>query len=293
MRRMLMVVAVALLCGMVWGQEPAQDVHRPPPSFEVASIKVHNSPAVGGIFQTSDPSHFRTIHIPAKNLVTYAYNIKGFQVSGGPSWIQSTYYDIEAKVDDTEVAKMRGMTPDDAREEMRLMVRSLLGERFKLSVSHSTKDEPEFALVVAKGGPKLIPTTWVAPDPALQKSGAAPKNGPGLVIGPGQQFRAVDQPVSSLVDVLAVMPELGGKLIVDQTGIKGNYDYTVHFSSDELNQKMAASGLPMPATGPPPTDDAAPSIFTALEEQLGLKLEMTHGPVDIYTIDRIEQPTEN
>lgn len=259
------------------------------PAFEVASIKVDSSGGVSGGFLSPDPSHFQAINVPAKNLVTYAYSIKDLHVSGGPNWIRSIHYDIEAKVDDAELTKMKGMTRDQARDEIRLMLRSLLAERFNLRLTRSTKDEPEFALVVAKGGPKLTPTAWIAPDPDAPKSAMPPEKSPHLVIGAGQ-ISAVDQPMSALADVLMFMPEFGGKLLIDKTGIKGNYDFTVQFSSEEMKQRIAAAapGLPLP-----PTDDSAPSIFTALEEQLGLRVEPTHGPVDVYTIDHIEQPTEN
>jgi bla regulator protein BlaR1 len=281
-------ITLPLIVGMIGAARAgAQDAQAPLPTFEVASIKVDNSGTPNHLFQLPDPSHFRTINMPAKDLVQYAYGVKDFQISGGPNWIESIGYDIEAKVDDAEAAKMKGMSRNQMSDEIRLMLRSLLAGRFKLNVTHSTKESPEYALVVAKGGPKLTPTTWVAPDPNAPKPDTPPKNGPHLLIRPGQ-VSAVNQPVSGLADVLAFMPEFGGKLIVDQTGIKGNYDYTVHFSSEEMNQKMAAAGVPLP-----PTDDSAPSIFTALEEQLGLRVEPTHGPVDTYTIEHIEQPSEN
>lgn len=170
-----------------------------------------------------------------------------------------------------------------------MMLHSLLIERFKLSVSHTTKDEPEYALVVAKGGPKLTATTWVQPPADGSGAKPAPGKGPHLLLNNGS-ISAVDQPVSGLADLLAFMPEIEGRLVVDHTGITGNYDYEVKFSSAALDQKFAQqAGVAPPANA----DESGPSIFTALEEQLGLKLEMTKGPVEIYTIEHIEEPSEN
>jgi uncharacterized protein (TIGR03435 family) len=104
--------------------------------------------------------------------------------------------------------------------------------------------------------------------------------------GPGGGISAVDQPVSGLADILAVLQELGGRLVVDQTGIKGNYDYELHFATESFRKRPGADNAAAP-------DDNEPSIFTALEEQMGLRLESTKGPVQVYTIQHIEQPSEN
>jgi uncharacterized protein (TIGR03435 family) len=100
------------------------------------------------------------------------------------------------------------------------------------------------------------------------------------------KISGVNQPISGLADLLSLMPEMEGKLVVDHTGIQGRYDFEIQFTPQSL---IAKDGAPPAA----PADDMGPSIFTALEEQLGLKLEMTKGPMDVYNIDHVEQPTEN
>lgn len=265
------------------------DDSKPLPSFEVASIKLGDPSEGSRGFSSPDPSQFRVINMTAKGMVEFVYGLKDFQLNGGPDWANSKIYDINAKVEDSIAKSMQSMSRPERQQQERMMLHSLLIRRFKLQVSHVTKDEPEYALVVAKGGPKLTPTAWVAPAPGTPGAQALPGKGPHLLLDNGT-ISAVNQPVSGLADLLAFMPEIEGHLVVDHTGITGNYDYTVKFSSAALDQKFAQqAGAPPPAN----PDDSGPSIFTALEEQLGLKLEMTRGPVEIYTIERIEEPSEN
>ena len=259
------------------------------PSFEVASIKLGDPSARGRGFGSPDPSQFHVINMTAKGMVQFVYGLKDFQLTGGPEWANSKIYSIDAKVEDSMAKRIQGMSRQERQQEQRMMLHSLLIERFKLSVSHTTKDEPEYALVVAKGGPKLTATTWVQPPADGSGAKPAPGKGPHLLLNNGS-ISAVDQPVSGLADLLAFMPEIEGRLVVDHTGITGNYDYEVKFSSAALDQKFAQqAGVAPPANA----DESGPSIFTALEEQLGLKLEMTKGPVEIYTIEHIEEPSEN
>ncbi|HKQ88372.1 MAG TPA: M56 family metallopeptidase [Candidatus Acidoferrales bacterium] len=262
---------------------------KPLPSFEVASIKPGDPAERSRGFGSPDPSQFRVINMTARGMVEFVYGLKDFQLRGGPDWANSKIYTINAKVEDSIAKSMQGASRQERQRQQRMMLHSLLNERFKLSVSHVTKDEAEYALVVAKGGSKLTPTTWVAPAPGAPGAQALPGKGPHLLLNNGN-ISAVNQPVSGLADLLAFMPEIEGHLVVDHTGITGNYDYNVTFSSQALDQKFAQE-----AGAPPPVElnDSGPSIFTALEEQLGLKLEMTRGPVDIYTIEHIEEPSAN
>jgi bla regulator protein BlaR1 len=260
-----------------------QQESTPLPSFEVASIKLDDSGARGRMFQMPSPGRLRTVNISAKQLVEFAYNIKDFQLSGGPSWIDGPGYAIDAKVDDSTLPEFQKLTRREQNDQIKLMTRSLLADRFKLVVSHETKELPIFALVVAKGGPKLTPTKWVEPDSGTPPPSTPPANAPHLMLS-RDKITAVNQPMSGLADLLALMPDLGGRMVVDQTGIKGNYDFEIHFTSE------APAKNPMESA---PADDSAPSIFTALEEQMGLKLDTTKGPVDTYTIEHIEQPSDN
>lgn len=251
------------------------------PSYEVASIKPNRS-GDGMVRFMFAPDGLSANGLPVKMLIGFAYNMKDFQISGGPAWIDSERYDIEAKMDESTIAALKKLTPEQALEQRRLMVQSLLLERFNLKVSHSTKDLPIYALVVAKNGPKLT------------KSADAPA-GPG---GPGPRSRvrfgvgelnATGAPISTLIDSLA---REVGRTIVDKTGLDGRYDFTLHWNSDR--QSLSAAGPADASQGPAPSQDSSgPSIFTALQEQLGLKLESQKGPVETLVIESIAKPSEN
>jgi uncharacterized protein (TIGR03435 family) len=289
-------VAAFLVFGLLNGpQLQAQSpptVSAAPPSFEVASIKPNHSAEmrIGFMFQ---PGRFTTTGATLKHLITLAYNIKDFQVSGGPSWISSDKYDIEAKESDSEAEALEKLPPDERGKQMDLMLQSLLADRFKLKVSRATKELPVYALVVAKNGPKL---TEAKPGDTYQNGikgpDGHPAGGAGMMrMGPGQ-LTGQGLPMESLAHLLS---EQVGRNIVDQTGLKGKYDFTLQWAPDQrpAGMLMGPEG-PKPATdNAPPPDTSGPSIFTAIQEQLGLKLESTKGPVEIIVIDHVEQPSEN
>ena len=262
------------------------------PSFEVASIKPDTSGFRGMLFQFPSPDHFHTINMPVRVMITFAYNVKPFQVTGGPSWIDSTGYVIDAKVEDAMVAQMQKMPRAQQADQMRLMLRSLLADRFKLKLTEEKKDAPIYALVVAKGGPKLTPTT-ITEEQLKDPSSLPPQGRPHLLIMP-TGISAVNQPMTGLADVLAFVPDLGGRVVQDQTGIKGNYDFELKFDLRPPGSKGPDAGAAAPVGGDAGANgDTAVSVFTALQEQLGLKLDSTKGPVEMYTVEHVEQPSEN
>lgn len=292
----------ALLAFNLGGLRPAQaqaaSAGTAAPSFEVASIKPSHANPPGRFFRLADPSRITITNMPVKDLIEFAYHVQPFQISGGPGWINSQGYDIEAKVDDSVVAQLQKLPPQERADQFRLMLQSLLTDRFKLKLGHETKELPIYNLVVAKGGPKLTPTTVPeAPPPASAPAASANKQsrprGPMLMMSPGRLTgKAVE--MSSLAEVLGRNPALGGRLVVDQTGLKGKYDFGLQFAPEREMLMRGTSDQPaMPADGPPPPDANAPSIFTAIQEQLGLKLESGKGTVQTLVIENIETPTEN
>src|SRR5579863_7288285 len=134
------------------GAQSAQPALAPMPSFEVASIKLNRSDDGRMMFQNT-PGRFVVNNANTKFLIEFAYNIKDFQLSGGPSWISTDRYDIDAKMEDSAVEAMQKLPPDKRQEQIRLMIQSLLADRFQLRVERGTKELPAYALIVAKGGP--------------------------------------------------------------------------------------------------------------------------------------------
>jgi bla regulator protein blaR1 len=274
-----------------------QTAAAPSPSFEVASVRQNHSGTRGRLFKLGDPSRFVTTNMPTKDLIEFAYNIKDFQISGGPGWIAGQGYDIQATVEDSLVAELQKLSRDQRSDQFRLMLRSRLADRFKLSLSHSTKELPGFALVIAKGGSKLTevappdPQATPAPPPPSPGNGRPPL-GPGgfmLMMQPGgiATLTANTAPINNLVNLLSMQL---GRPVLDQTGLKGTYSFTLKFISE-----TGLGGGPLPPAPPSADapDTAGTSIFTAIQDQLGLKLESTKTPVESYVIEHIEEPSEN
>jgi len=233
------------------------------PSFEVASIKV-NKATENRVFARLAPGRYTATGATARMLINFAYNVKNAQVSGGPSWVNTEKFDIDAKEEDSVAQQLQKMPPEQASEQVRLMVQSLLAERFGLVVSRPTKEMPIYALVVAKGGAKLTPT----------KSAPLPNGFP----------TAGAMPPPPSPNSLSVQPEFSDRVMVDETGLTAKYDISLQWTPEN----------PMPALNPsePAPDPNGPSLFTALEE-LGLHVESAKGPVETLVIEQVEEPSEN
>jgi uncharacterized protein (TIGR03435 family) len=241
------------------------------PQFDVISVKPGTDTRM---LMQFTPDGLRGSGITVRFLLYEGYGgINHEQVIGEPSWSNTQRFDIEAKVAPTDAPALGKMT----FEQRRTMFQSILADRFKLVVHHETRELPIYVLSVAKGGPKLKPS---APD---DPAGQAPRR-VGLMITRGK-VTANDTQLSTLLTVLS---RTLGRTVIDKTGLTGNYDFTLEYAPEE-------GGPPPPgeAAQPASPPDSAPSIFTALKEQLGLKLDSAKGPVDVIVIDHIEKPAEN
>ena len=270
--------------------QSTQTASVPLPSFEVASIKPNRS----GELRISigfQPGRFTTTGTTVKQLIALAYDVRDIQVSGGPSWIDSERYDIEAKEPDSVVEELPKLPSDQRGEQLHLLVQSLLADRFKLKLRHESKELPVYALVIAKNGPKLqeskpgdtYPNGMKGPDGRGQAG--MMRTGPGELTGQGL-------PTESLARLLS---QQLGRTVLDQTGLKGNYDFTLKWTPDQSSAAVPVgpdAGKTGADTAPSP-ESSGPSIFAAIQEQLGLKLESRKGPVDNLVIDHVERPSEN
>jgi uncharacterized protein (TIGR03435 family) len=266
----------------------------PLPTFEVASVKKHpeNEQKQEGIMMGGpDVSQFRTSNVTMKTLIATAYGVKEFQIAGGPGWINSERWDIDAKVEDSVAEQLQKLPRQQEQAQKALMLRSLLLDRFALRVTRGAKEGTVLALAVAKGGPKLkevpppdpLATTELTPGPLVPGQVFTPPPGQALMMrskpGAADYTMAANAvPIAALVNQLSMQLD---RHVVDQTGLKGTYQYTLQFG-----------GMPPPGAEAE-SDNNTASIFTALQEQLGLKLESTKGQIDTITIDRIEEPTPN
>ncbi len=259
------------------------------PTFEVASVKPNKSGDQRAMIQMPPAGRYTATNIPLRLLLRQAFDVQGFQFVGGPNWLDSDRFDIVAKPPD-------GMT---GPEQMRSMLRALLADRFKLATHNETREMPIYSLVLARADGKLGPKLSAAKVDCEARFSAARRGGPppefpapgqpaecGFMMGPGN-LNVGGMPMLELARSLSPMV---GRIVIDKTGLKGRYDFQMTYAPE-------GRGLgPGPAPGgaePPPADPNTPSLFTALQEQLGLKLEPERGPVDVVVIDRVEQPTED
>jgi uncharacterized protein (TIGR03435 family) len=222
-----------------------------------------------------------------KELVVIAWGLQSFQVSAGPPWFDSTRYDIVA-------------TPEHRSSQPNmnlLMIRSLVEDRFQLRAHQETKELPVYDLVVARKDGRLGPGLIESKDgscmpfdpsnPAFPSEPGKPRPpmcGRSIVIP--RRMSAISVPLGNLTSMLSM---LLGRTVVEKTGLAGNFDINLEWTPDEAQAMRVAQDAPPVA----PSTGVAPSIFTAIQEQLGLKLEPAKGPVEILVIDHAEKPSEN
>ena len=237
-----------------------------PTTFDVASIKLSNPDATGKLF-TMKGRQVLTINTAAVDLISFAYGVHARQIVGLQPWMTSDRFDVSATPTASGVPNER---------QLRAMVQSLLADRFRLAFHRETRELPVYALTVATGGPKN-----------LTKNDTNPNGLPGML------FRGLGNlPVSNatFADFVSVMQSaVLDRPVVDRTGLPGRYDFTLNWTADE--SQFAAMGVRVP----PPSGDpnAPPGLFTAIQEQLGLRLESTNAPVGVLMVDRVEKPSEN
>ena len=295
--------ATALVALIAGSAALAAQSPQPPadsPTFEVASIKPNNS-GDGRVMMQNQPGRFIATNVTLRQLIRNAYQLQEFQISGGPSWLGSDHFDIVAKVPDG-VREMPPMRPGSGPGPLQLMMRALLADRFKLVAHNETKDSPIYALVLARSdgklGPSLNKSEADCDGPAGRgRGGPMPPPGPpqpgdkmpcGIRIGMGNMVVGG----ATLAQVASQLSIFAGRVVLDRTGLTGNYDVNLTWTPDNMPRAAGAGD------GPPQFNGAAidpngPSLFTAVQEQLGLKLDSQRGPVEMFLIERAEKPVEN
>ncbi|HMD83242.1 MAG TPA: M56 and DUF3738 domain-containing protein [Terriglobia bacterium] len=266
------------------------------PRFNVASIKSYKSDHIGWQygFSITDPPYdgtFYSTDVTVKMLVGMAYGVQySWLIEGAPSWLDSETFDIQAKADSAVNNQLGKLSPDEGRLVKHRMLQALLVDRFKLALHRETQDLPVYALVIAKNGPKLQESkSGDTPNPI---KGSDDRLSPGSMrIGPGQ-LAGHGIPAAELVDLLS---QQLGRTVVDKTGLKGIYDFTIQWTTDQTQAAVVngpGDGKAGAATAPP-SESSGSSLFTAIQEQLGLRLEPQKAPVEVLVIDHVERPSEN
>jgi uncharacterized protein (TIGR03435 family) len=256
-------------------------------SFEVASVKPDVSRS-SGVGLSGDAGRFSMSNVKVIGLITMAYDINDSQISGGPVWINSERFDIDGKVPDSLVGQMQKLSKSEQWNRKMLMLQALLEDRFKLVVTRSTKQLPIYRLIVAQGGQK---PTEVSPPSASQDSATAPPPTAKLTPRPGGMFLLTDgkghltftMKAATLDNLVGVLSQQLGRHVADETGLTGTYDADLQWTDSLAAQEPDATE----------SNSGDISITTALQEQLGLRLLSTTGPVETIVIDHIEEPTPN
>jgi len=229
-------------------------------------------------------------NVPAQLMLVIAYQLQPYQIVGAPSWLQSERYDLIAKAPDGRPAASGGTAGPGP---LQFMLRNMLADRFKLKVHTETREMPIYALVLSRGdgklGPKLQPSTVECGAPGRGRGAASPSGGLSLENLPACSILATAASVGGtglpLTQLASNLSQRVGRTVVDRTGLTGRYDFLVEYTPDP------PAGAAPP--GGPPADPDRPSIYAALQEQLGLKLDAQRGAVDVLVVDAIQRPTED
>jgi uncharacterized protein (TIGR03435 family) len=286
MRRLLigtvLVLASAALV-VLRAQPPAK-----PPAFDVAAIKENKSGGTNGMFG-GPPSRFTATNAPALRLITFAYRIQDYLIEGAPDWVKDDRWDINAKANGSFPAATLDR-PDVRRD----MLRALLIDRFRMSAHTETRQQPIYTLVVAQPARPLPERLHVSTFDCAALGDAirrgqkpvarvvTPDATPDCSIStpPGK----LDMGTQPMRQFAAILSDIVQRPVIDRTGLTGNYSASITYTPD--NSRVGGADQPA-------TDPNAASIFTALQEQLGLRLESTRGPIDVLVIDHIEKPTSD
>jgi uncharacterized protein (TIGR03435 family) len=283
-----------LLLAAAWGVF-AQSTEAP--RFEVASIKPNNDPSPR--FWNMRPlpgGRLSAVHASAQMLLQNAYGVQAYQLIGGPHWMTTDGFDIEAKGN-----------PDATREQVLLMLRSLLEDRFQFRFHRETRDVPVYDLTIATAGSKLQPSKEGGCFERNLNSVLPSEPGPGqprvvcgspmIGMGPNGSTSMTGGKVP-MKEFLHALQSVLGQPVIDRTGITGPFDVDLKFTRDDITGGLPRRfgnsgpepGAPTPAAQPL---DGQPSILSAVEEQLGLKLEKSKGPLEVLVIDHLEHPSAN
>ena len=265
------VLSTVLVATALMGLAHAQA----PPKFEVATIKPADPNAQGQFIRLPSPGRISVTNMTLLQLIRFAYAEglgTNLEITGGPNWLDRDRYDVEAKVE--------GAAPP---AQLRLMMRNLLAERFALKLHPETKEVNVYAMVLARSDGKLGPKVqaWDGKCNGREPPPAQPK-GPrcsAFFRPPGMVLEGVSMAV--VADMLSTPVVNLGRLVLDRTGLTGEFSMQLEF-------QFRPPGAPAAAD-----DTFAPSLFTALQEQLGLKLQSARGNMDMLVVDQAEKPTEN
>jgi uncharacterized protein (TIGR03435 family) len=238
------------------------------PSFDVATIKPNDSGATRMMQLTLNGRNFRTRASSVGDLISFAYEVQMKQIVGAPEWLNKDRYDIDAVPDQEGAA---------SPQQLRIMIQKLLADRFKLTFHHEKRELSAYVFTVGKNGTKLTPTESKSSLPGINSRAGSD----------GLTLNMANATVGDFTGFLQIM--VLDRPVVDRTGVAGRFDYKITFTPDDSQFHGNPPKLPE-KTG---NVEAAPSLFEAIQQQLGLKVDAEKTPVDVIAIDHVEKPSEN
>ena len=263
----------------------------PENKYDVVSVKPSkpgNRDSIS-MSMTPTPDGFAATNVTLQMLITLAYGIEDDQIARAPNWLDTDRFDVGAKMDGSVMDQLQKLTKDENKLARQRMLQALLADRFKLIIHRETKPLPAYSLLISKNGPKLeeakpgdtYPNGFVGP---------AGRVGAGEMMqsatATGYKFVAQAMPFSNFVVWLSAQLR---RPVLDKTGLTGNYDVTLNYSLDYSQLRPPSDGTSLP----PAPDATSPSLLTAVQEQLGLKLEPGKGGGETIVIDHVEKPSGN
>jgi uncharacterized protein (TIGR03435 family) len=292
--RPALIAAAAVLGLFVSGHEGTARAQEPPAAdtaFEVVSIKPNDSND-GRVMLGLQPGRFNATNVTTRLLIRQAYRVQNFQIVDAPDWIDADAFDV-----------LGTLPPEDAGappqpERVAAMLQTMLADRFGLVLHRETRELPVYALVKASAdgtlGPSMTPARVDCEAQRGRRGGGPPPPLPqageriecGMMMGPG----TVNAGGMQMAELARSLSQSLGRVVLDETGLGGRYDFELRYALDLGT--AGRRGAP-PDTVVPPLDTNLPSLPTALEEQLGLKLDARRGPVEVLVIDSVERPEPN
>jgi uncharacterized protein (TIGR03435 family) len=232
------------------------------PAFDVVSVKPNHSGAYWFTVNSlkDKAGRFSATNVRLKDLVTLAYEQDEARVLGGPAWVESERYDVEAKVDG-----------QPSGQELLLMLQSLLAERFQLKIHREAREISQYSLVVERNGPKFGPQFARVENRRCEPDAAPAAGCRGLRFSPS----SITAESVTLAELARALTAIAGNIVVDRTGLDGRYDFKVEWTRSK--------GI----------DSVADSVRAALRDRLGLRLDARKGPVEMLAIDGAQKPAEN
>jgi uncharacterized protein (TIGR03435 family) len=272
------------------------------PWFQTASIKLNDSPAS----EISASGHEFVAIEPAIDMIMFAYGeqrpLKPAQVLGGPYWMTTEVFNIDAELPESLSDQIKppvrgvGSFPSypaglGRTDALKQVFRSLLVSRFKLRMRYETKVLPVYELVLTKNGPKIAKDATATR--SCQFTDVDPDLPSAFVQGKGRSLDVKSCDFNTFVGLLSASPELRSRVLVDKTGLHGRYSFKLHWTPEVRTGMQMLMSRGQPNNGAAPSESSGPSLFAALQDQLGLTVQSTTAPVDTIAIEHIENPAQN